>query len=184
VVVIFLFISNAFFSVLKSLLFLCIFFSGKPSDSIPYTANAAMVQDALLSIPGLTGVKVKFSQIHGTACQIKPNIITVEFTQQFGSLFPLVPYKDAAFEASGGIIQVSADGFTSFTDVSQVTFKSVKGTKEAELCANRGECDLSRGVCDCYDTNGDVYASSDGYANAGTRGDCGYVYISLIGNIS
>ena len=31
------------------------------------------------------------------------------------------------------------------------------------------------GVCDCFDT----YSSSDGYASAGLRGDCGYPEISV-----
>ena len=131
------------------------------------------MQKALLTIPQLTGVKVTFSQIHGSACQIKPNIISVEFTQQFGPQNPLVPYLDSSFESGGGVILISADGITTFTDVSLNVYQSVKGTKESGLCANRGLCDLTDGVCGCYDSNADVYGSSDGYGNAGTRGDCG-----------
>ena len=43
------------------------------------------------------------------------------------------------------------------------------------MCANRGSCDSLTGVCNCYNTNGDAYGSSDGYGSAGPRGDCGYV---------
>ena len=128
---------------------------------------------ALLTIPELTDIKVTFSQIHGTACQIHPNIISIEFTQQFGPQFPLVPYLDSTFESVGGLVLVAADGVASFTDVSGTVFQSVKGTKETDLCANRGMCDLTDGICQCYTSNGDVYASSDGYGNTGTRGDCG-----------
>ena len=147
--------------------------SGVPSTSIPFTANAVLVRNALLKIPGLTSVKVSFSQAHGTVCQVKPNIVSIEFVDQFGSQYPLVPQYDSTFEASGGTVAIAADGRTTFTDVSGVVFKSVKGTKESELCARRGYCSLGDGLCHCYDTNGDVYGSSDGYGNAGTRGDCG-----------
>lgn len=147
-----------------------------PSTAIPFTANAAMVRAALLSIPQITDVKVTFSQAHGTVCQIKNNVISVEFTQQFGAQNPLVPIMDAAFDASGGLVEISADGKTTFADVSGTQFTSVKGTKEAVVCANRGLCDLTSGVCSCFDTNGDVYASSDGYGVAGLRGDCGLVH--------
>jgi hypothetical protein len=148
-------------------------FSGVPSTSISYAANPALIRSALKSIPGLTDVKVSFSQPHGTMCQVKPNVVSIEFISQFGPQHPLVALYDSAFEAAGGSVQVSADGATTFTDVSGVTFKSTKGTKEAAPCANRGYCDLSDGVCGCYETNGDVYGSSDGYGNAGPRGDCG-----------
>jgi len=148
-------------------------FSGMPSKSIPFTANAAMVRAALEAIPQLTEVKVTFSQSHGTICQIKPNVVSVEFTQQFGPLNPLVPVLDNAFDTSGGLLEISADGRTTFADVTGKRFSSVKGTKEATVCANRGLCDLKDGVCGCYDTNGDVYGSSNGYGKAGPRGDCG-----------
>lgn len=150
-----------------------LFCSGVPSTSIPYTATPNIVRTALEAIPALTNVKVTFSQAHGTMCQIKPNIVTVEFVDQFGAQYPLVPQYDAAFEAAGGSVLVSADGVTRFTDVSGVEFKSTKGSKESDLCSNRGYCDLSSGVCACYETNGDVYGSSDGYGKAGARGDCG-----------
>jgi hypothetical protein len=147
--------------------------SGVPSTSIPYTANAAMVRLALLHIPGLTNVKVTFSQAHGTVCQIKPNVVSIEFIEQFGPQYPLVPQYDPAFEAAGGSVAIAADGVLSFTDVSKTVVKSVKGTKESDICSSRGYCDLNTGVCTCYETNGDVYGSSDGYGHAGPRGDCG-----------
>eukprot|EP00600_Ochromonadales_sp_CCMP1393_P009395 CAMPEP_0174968236 /NCGR_PEP_ID=MMETSP0004_2-20121128/8020_1 /TAXON_ID=420556 /ORGANISM="Ochromonas sp., Strain CCMP1393" /LENGTH=633 /DNA_ID=CAMNT_0016217443 /DNA_START=427 /DNA_END=2328 /DNA_ORIENTATION=+ len=152
-----------------------LYYNGEPSASIPYTANAAAVKAALLRIPSLSGVKVTFSQIHGSICQIQPNVVSIEFTEQFGPQNPLVPYLSSSFENAGGRISISADGLTTFTDVTLQTFESVKGTKESEICSNRGVCDLSDGVCSCYDTNGDEYGSSDGYGHAGTRGDCGHV---------
>jgi len=155
-----------------------LFYNGISSLSIPYNANVNMIKNALLSIPFLTDIKVTFSQIHGTACQLKTNIISIEFIQQFGIQYPLVPYPDPNFINSGGVILISADGITKFTDVSSKQFISRKGTKENALCSNRGTCNLIEGTCECFNSNGDVYDSSNGYGIVGTRGDCGYVLSS------
>ena len=68
---------------------------------------------------------------------------------------------------------MSGNGHTPLTDVNGQSFVSVKGTKEAAVCANRGICDTSSGSCNCFASNGDSYDSSNGYGSAGTRGDCG-----------
>ena len=34
--------------------------------------------------------------------------------------------------------------------------------------------------CQCFDTNGDEYAGSDGYGGSGERGDCGHALTSPI----
>ena len=73
---------------------------------------------------------------------------------------------------------------TNFVDASGAQFTSVIGTKENALCSNRGLCDRSTGVCSCFDTFGDIYASSNGYGAAGTRGDCGWVESSLTNTVS
>lgn len=41
-------------------------------------------------------------------------------------------------------------------------YDSVKGTKENEECSNRGICDTLEGVCECFTSNDDIFASSDG----------------------
>lgn len=76
-------------------------------------------------------------------------------------------------QSTGGGVLIVADGTSKLTDISGNVLYSIKGSKEWELCSGRGYCDLQEGYCDCYDTNGDIYASSDGYGHAGTRGDCG-----------
>lgn len=114
-----------------------------------------------------------FSQAHGTVCQLKTNIVSIEFISQFGEQNPLVPFLSPVLTDNGGTLIISADGVSVLTDVSLSKFKSVRGTKEADVCANRGLCNLDTGTCSCFNTNGDAYDSSDGYGNAGIRGDCG-----------
>jgi hypothetical protein len=47
----------------------------------------------------------------------------------------------------------------------------VAGTKEARECSGRGLCDTETGRCACFGG----FGSSDGFGNAGERGDCGQV---------
>jgi hypothetical protein len=153
-----------------------LFYQGVPSTTIPYSANAQVVKAALLNIPEITDVKVTFSQgAHTQACQAtNANIISVEFTQQFGPQHPLVPYLDSALITAGGVVEVAVAG-DAFQDAHGRTITSVLGTKENDLCSGRGLCSRTDGLCSCYDTNGDAYESSDGYGNAGSRGDCGWL---------
>jgi hypothetical protein len=177
-------------------------FSGMPSQWISASANAAGVRKALLSIRQLKDVKVSFSLPYSTACQIHPNIISIEFSQDFGPQNPLVPQGllllsclglsylifscsaaylgDSSLITSGGSILVNANGFTSWTDFNGNTLKSIKGNKENDICANRGICNEDDGICECFNTNGDEYASSNGYGTVGSRGDCGYVLSSTL----
>lgn len=135
-------------------------------------------------IPSLSNINVQFSLTHGTACQLQTNIISIEFVDQFGPQNPLVPLVDSKLNASGGSVEVNADGATSWTDIASNTLRSVKGTKESDTCSNRGSCDETTGVCSCYSTNGDEYGSSDGYGKVGKRGDCGYVVTSTLTSVS
>jgi hypothetical protein len=117
-------------------------------------------------------------------CQTSPNIVTVEFLNQFGYQSPLVAVADATMTNSGGYVDISADGSTVFSDNNNRQLVSVKGSKENDVCSSRGLCDYSEGTCACYDTNGDAYSSSDGYGKSGDRGDCGYVSSALDSAIS
>jgi EGF-like domain len=107
-------------------------------------------------------------------CATTAQIIKVEFTGNFGPLRPMWAHT-AGLTPAGGLstVLVIADG-TSTVDLLSVQHTSVKGTKENAECSNRGLCDHATGVCSCYDTNNDLFASSDGVGGAGTRGDCGF----------
>lgn len=152
-----------------------LFYQGAPSTTIAYNANAAAVQTALMSIPEITAVKVTFSQgAHTAVCQpTNPNIISVEFTQQFGPQHPFVPYLDSTLTTAGGDVEVATAGET-MVDAHGNVLVSVLGSKENDLCSGRGLCSRSDGLCACFDTNGDAYQSSNGYGGAGSRGDCGW----------
>lgn len=116
-----------------------------PSLWISHSANAEAVRTALLKIPMIGDAKVTFSMPYGTACQIRSNIIIIEFTQLFGPLSPLVGQPDRTMAAAGGYIDVNADGATRWTDVAGHVVRSQKGTKENDPCSNRGACDRNSG---------------------------------------
>jgi hypothetical protein len=54
--------------------------------------------------------------------------------------------------------------------------KAEVGSKENEACSNRGNCDLTSGVCTCYVG----YTTSDGEGGPGDRGDCGATDSTII----
>jgi len=152
------------------------YYEGKATGTIKWNMRDTEVKAQIERHPLIKEVDVTFST-GSTVCQTSSiNIVRVEFTQDFGSLSPLVPGIEGLDD--GGSVLVSADGVTTIADSQGVTSSSVKGTKETNYCSDRGLCDTTTGVCACYDTNGDSYASSDGYGSAGTRGDCGYALTS------
>lgn len=57
-----------------------------------------------------------------------------------------------------------------------VSVSSNKGTKENVYCSNHGVCDFESGTCLCFQSRALTYfwETSDGYGEAGARGDCGY----------
>jgi hypothetical protein len=154
-----------------------LYFKGYPSPWIPYSATALEVQTALLSISILTGITITFSNPTFPVCGTSSNIIKLNFTQQFGALPPLVSMIDSEMRASGGSVDIFANGDSVADDFANV-YVSVPGTKEADSCANRGYCG-GNGVCQCYNTNGDAYGSSNGYGQAGSLGECGYIQSGL-----
>ena len=148
------------------------YFRGKATGTIKSEMQEEDVEAALTETETIDEVSVSFSAFNGTVCQSETtNVVTIEFTQNFGSLPPLKP------EVSNlaGTLIVYADGATQVADAKGVRHRSVKGTKEDDQCSNRGLCDPFTATCGCMTTNNDVYASSDGYGGKGARGDCGRV---------
>lgn len=148
-------------------------YKGLPTGTIEADMIDLEVKKQIEKHPLIREVDVKFELPQSYVCRTgRINAVRVEFLQDFGSLPPLVPIIDGL--DLGGAVDVSADGETAITDSSGTSYISQKGTKENEYCSDRGLCDVTTGVCQCFDTNADEYSSSDGYGRAGTRGDCGY----------
>ena len=136
-------------------------FRGKTTKRIAYNANKAVIQSALEALPTLGVGRVVVLLQGAQACSEtgSNSAFTVEFVQDFGNLPLLVPDKKLLFNLN------AISGAPQLTVSKQVT-----GTKESALCSNRGVCDVVTGDCSC-NTN---YDTSNGMAQSGTRGDCGY----------
>jgi hypothetical protein len=52
-----------------------------------------------------------------------------------------------------------------------ILFKDINGTKEFNICSDRGLCSYALGTCACFRG----YGSSDGAGKEGKLGECGYV---------
>lgn len=146
-----------------------LYFDGKPTGTINAKWQEEHVKAALEEATTIEEVTVAFSVSNGTVCQTDSvNVVTITFVQNFGVLPPLVAFTSDL----EGTVTIAAGG-PAIQDTKKVKYFSVVGTKEADLCSNRGICDTSTATCVCVETNFDSYSSSDGYGNEGVRGDCG-----------
>ena len=137
-------------------------FGRETTTPISVDASVTEVTTALNALSSLDGVdpKVAVSWTGGVTqvCVSTGNLIQVTFLQNFGDLPLLIP--------DGTHL-----GQTSVADTPLITVqKVVTGDKESDLCSNHGTCDEAKGLCQCLDD----WMTSDGYGNAGKRGDCGY----------
>jgi len=154
-----------------------LFYKGLPSGDIPTTASASAVKAALLLIPTIRDITVTFSLSTSTVCNSvtgKVNIVSIEFTQNFGPQPPLVPFTQYLVPGATALSIVTSG--KTLTDSFNKIYTSVVGTKENDVCSNRGICDTASGSCDCFTTNSDIFLTSNGYGGPGARGDCGYPY--------
>jgi hypothetical protein len=132
--------------------------------TVPISVDAS-VTDVTKTINALSSLhgqqpKVSVSWTAGVdrACISTGNNIQVTFLQDFGDLPLLLP-------------DGSNLGQTSASDTPLITSqKVVTGTKESDVCSNHGICDETNGICKCLSG----WTTSDGYGNAGKRGDCGF----------
>ncbi|KAL3660226.1 hypothetical protein V7S43_014757 [Phytophthora oleae] len=139
-------------------------FRGATSRPIPAQSTARQLKALLLELPSIQGVDVSYSG--SQVCETPANLARLTFTQNFGNLPTIVTDSSSMCTDSSVVV---AGGGSSITGVT-----SVDGTKESEVCSNRGYCDdLTVGQCICHTG----YTNSDGNGNVGTlefnRGDCG-----------
>jgi hypothetical protein len=142
-------------------------FRGKTTVHIDYNAGANTITAALEALPTLGAGHVTVLMTGAQACTesgTASTSFTVEFLQEFGSLPLLVPNDENLFNLNA----ISGDAYLTVS-------KQISGTKEMEACSGRGLCDTTTGYCTC-NTN---YATSNGYAESGTRGDCGYATATI-----
>ncbi|GMF43063.1 unnamed protein product [Phytophthora fragariaefolia] len=127
-------------------------FRGATTRPIEAQSTTQQLKALLLELPTIQGIDVSFSG--SQACETPANIARLTFTQNFGN--------------AGSNVVVAGDG-NAIGDI-----VSIDGTKENEVCSNRGYCDEATiGRCICATG----YANSDGNGQIGTvdfnRGDCG-----------
>ena len=133
-------------------------FRHETTTPISVDASVTELTKAINALPSVGEVGVSWTGGVDRACISSGNNIQVTFLQDFGDLPLILP-------------DGSNLGQTSGSDTPIITVQSaVKGDKENDICSNHGTCDEDKGICDCLDN----WMTSDGYVNAGTRGDCGY----------
>ena len=151
-------------------------FEGRHSKQILSSADEHEVEEALTSIDGLDHISVTFSQGVKVCRSDVINIVSLNFTDNFGPLAPLTTL-DIDLN-TGATIEIGADPSTGqMIDDFSTTFIPVKGTKENIECSNRGFCDYLLGTCNCFE---DLFAGSDGYGGSGPRGDCGHPVEAIV----
>ena len=150
------------------------------STKIPVDATTIELKNALETIPVIQEVAMSYTE-GSLLCRNDgvDNIVSITFVSNFGALPPLVA-ESFGMEPSSVVEVAADDSYGVLTDHNGVTHTHVKGNKENDECSNRGICDQGTGTCNCFDTNDDEYAGSDGYGNSGKRGDCGHALTALI----
>ena len=143
-------------------------FMGKYTPSMPYDVVAATLRASLESLPGiyvepgLVSVAIIYSTGTTACLAAGTNTITIEFKQNFGD----VPKLGVL---ATGLTGADVPWESAYDGVTLNGVASVKGTKENEPCSNRGTCDATTGVCECFVD----FITSNGAGGTGVRGDCG-----------
>lgn len=137
-------------------------FGRETTAPISVDSSVSQVMSAINALPSLEGQqpKVAVSWTSGVdrACISSGNSIQVTFLQNFGDLPLLIPDGKHLGQTSG-------------SEIPLITSQEVvAGDKESDVCSMHGTCDEKEGVCNCFEE----WITSNGYGDAGKRGDCGY----------
>ena len=148
-------------------------FGKHSATNTPYTASASTVAAAISALRPITavvgstktGVAVTLSSPATVWCSSAGiTVTTVKFLANF--------VKQPLIQAD-----LTSLTLTSTVNATVVVKRTKTGTKESEVCSNRWLCGETVGTCECSLTSScpeGCWATSNGYAAAGARGDCGY----------
>ncbi|KAL4157597.1 hypothetical protein PRNP1_006614 [Phytophthora ramorum] len=130
-------------------------FRGATTRPIKAHATMQRMKTLLLELPSIQGIAVSFSG--SQACETPANLARLTFTQNFGNL-PTVVADDSKMSVGSSVTAVGGGN-----KIAGVV--TVDGTKESEVCSNRGYCDETTvGRCICHTG----YTNSDGNGQIGT----------------
>lgn len=148
---------------------------GKTSPRINWDDDDGEVKAKIEAVVG--EVRLAFVDPPGatTVCSTAAVITEIEFLQRFGDVPPLqlpTDYQDFITHTTPSLrsIQIAdeANGLVQFGGAPAFTAR--QGEREHAVCAGRGRCETSTGICHCFKG----FDSSDGFTRPGNRGDCGY----------
>ena len=154
-------------------------FRDQKTAAISYNANQATVETALEALSSFIDVGVTYSSGNVACTAAGTNVIAIEFltehggNTQFMDLFhrtyaPAVPSMSAEDVTD---LTVTVSGTSGSLSDGTTTHTAVAGSKEYNLCSDRGLCIESTGMCSCFQGMG----SSNGQGASGQLNDCGHI---------
>jgi hypothetical protein len=138
-------------------------FKGETSKPIPYDASEAVILSRLMAMQTIQSVNVRIAYGIGL-CSSTGSVTKITFKIPHGDVPDITT---STYGTLAGTIAVKT-GY-SWSGIEPHT-ESATCTREYAECSNRGTCNYNTGACECIPG----FTSSDGFGNAGTRGDCGY----------